>query len=151
MEAWRPYPRTVLDAPEFGRWQAAAGVAVEAAGREAAAGANQWACFLAEQAAQLAVKGLLRGIGAPGWGHDLVALGEHLEAALGEPLDPEVREALATLSQYYIPTRYPDATPSGDPGAHYTPRHAAAAVAHAERIRSFVADRWRRLVEAAGA
>jgi HEPN domain-containing protein len=79
-----------------------------------------------------------------------MALGQHVEAALGAPLDSDVAESLATLSQYYIPTRYPDATPSGNPGAHYTARHAATAVEHAERIRAFVADQWRRLVEASG-
>jgi HEPN domain-containing protein len=65
-----------VDRPEFDRWREAAADAGRAAGIQRTAGMHNWACFLAEQSAQLAVKGLLHGIGTGPWWHDLVALGE---------------------------------------------------------------------------
>ncbi|MGH9228819.1 MAG: HEPN domain-containing protein [Acidimicrobiales bacterium] len=39
---------------------------------------HNWRCFLAEQAAQMAMKALLHGLGRGPWGHDLVDLGNRL-------------------------------------------------------------------------
>ncbi len=66
----------MLDRAEFDRWRVAADDAGRAANVQADAALSNWACFLAEQAAQLAIKGLLHGIGAGAWGHDLVQLAE---------------------------------------------------------------------------
>ncbi|MGH2736718.1 MAG: HEPN domain-containing protein [Actinomycetota bacterium] len=47
-------------------------MARRAADVQHAAALHNWACFAAEQAAQLALKGLLHGLGLGPWGHDLV-------------------------------------------------------------------------------
>ena len=74
-----------LRAEEYERWHTAAARTLAAATSQAEEGFHEWACFLAEQAAQLAVKGLLHATGAPAWGHDLVALADQLEAPVGPP------------------------------------------------------------------
>ena len=68
------YPRVMLDGTEFDRWRAEATEALETARLARNGGRRNWACFLAEQAAQLAVKATLHGVGAGPWGHDLLEL-----------------------------------------------------------------------------
>ena len=53
----------MVDSAEFTRWRAEADVARRSAALQASADVYNWACFLAEQAAQLGVKALLHGIG----------------------------------------------------------------------------------------
>jgi HEPN domain-containing protein len=107
-----------LDEDEFGRWRGEAERALAGARAQADRGIHNWACFSAEQAAQLAVKGLLHGIGGAPWGHDLAALG-NAAAAAGLDLPPEVLDAMRRLGRHYIPARYPDAHAAGQPGQHY--------------------------------
>lgn len=123
----------MVDQTEFLRWRAAADSARQSANLQAGAQLFNWACFLAEQSAQLAVKGLLHGIGAGAWGHDLVELGRALGEAIGEAVPTEVAAALRRLSRHYIPARYPDAHPSGSPGSHYGGEDADQALAGPER------------------
>ena len=134
---------TPLDAEEFGRWRDEAGRALAAARLQADAGLHNWACFMAEQAAQLALKALLHGLGRGPWGHDLLRLGEMArEAGLDAS---EIEDALRRLSRHYIPARYPDAHPSGPAGTHYGPTDAQEAVRDAERTLGFVDRAWQRL------
>src|SRR5687768_10772741 len=93
-----------VDRDEFGRWRAEADAALRAARLQADAGLHNWACFAAEQATQLAVKGLLHGLGRGPWGHDLVRLGEQI--AETDELPVQVGDALRRLSRHYIPARY---------------------------------------------
>jgi len=88
--------------------------------RYAAAGAR-WnlACFVAQQAAEKALKAFLYAQGAEAvWGHSVAELchdaGEH-DAAFSQ-LGTEA----AALDQYYIPTRYPNGLPGGIPADAYT-------------------------------
>lgn len=133
---------SLLDGAEYARWQAASEDAARAAAVQAQAGGHNWACFLAEQAAQLALKGLLHGIGAGAWGHDLVVLGGSIAKHLGDPLPAEVDAALRRLSRHYIPARYPDAHPSGPPSAYYGPADAQQAVSDLDVVRHFTATVW---------
>jgi len=136
--------RPPLDEPEFARWRDEAERALGAATREAGAANHNWSCFLAEQAAQLAVKGLLHGLGRAPWGHDL----EGLTQALGEAgLDPDedVRAAARLLARHYIPARYPDAQPAASPGSRYVPEDSAAALGAAATLLSFVDASWEAL------
>jgi HEPN domain-containing protein len=130
-----------LDEPEFRRWRAEAGNALGAARREAVASNHNWSCFLAEQSAQLAVKGLLHGLGRGAWGHDLVAL----VAACGEAglqVPPAIARAARALSRHYIPARYPDAHPADSPGSRYVADDATAASADAADILAWVDATW---------
>ncbi len=130
-----------LDAEEFARWREEAARALESARRESAAGAHNWACFLAEQSAQLAMKALLHGLGRGPWGHDLIRFGRDAGSAGVEP-PAELDDALARLSRHYIPARYPDAHPGGSAASRYRPSDSAEAIADAERVHAFVDERW---------
>ncbi|HWC12691.1 MAG TPA: HEPN domain-containing protein [Acidimicrobiales bacterium] len=135
----------MLDDEEFRRWRAEAAGALQAGGQTRRGGQHNWACFLAEQAAQLAVKAFLHGVGAGPWGHDLVALGRALSEAVGRPLPPVVEGAVARLSKLYITTRCPDAHPGGWPGERYSDEEAARALEDAELVVATVDDLWRQL------
>ncbi len=139
----------MLDRIEFDRWQSAAEEAHRAAETATRAGHHSWACFLAEQSAQLSLKGLLHGVGAGAWGHDLVELGRVLSGVLGDTLSESLRTALQRLSRHYIPTCYPNAHPAGSPGDHYGSADVEQALADLEAIRRFVVSTWGGLTEAA--
>lgn len=132
-----------LDEEEFRRWRDEADRALEAARVQAGAELHNWACFAAEQGAQLALKALLHGLGRGPWGHDLVRLGE-LAAEAGVDVPADVAAALRRLSRHYIPARYPDAHPSGPPSAHYGASDADEAVADALRVLEFADGEWER-------
>lgn len=133
-----------IDAPEFDRWRAEADRALVSARVQAEAGLHNWACFAAEQAAQLATKALLHGLGRGPWGHDLVRLGE-LAGAAGIDLQPTVLDAMRRLGRHYIPARYPDAHPSGAAAEHYAESDSAEAIRDAEGVLGAVDDAWRSL------
>lgn len=131
-----------LDADEFLRWREHAAAAAQTAGLADGGGRHEWACFLYEQAAQLAVKGLLHALGLEAWGHDLAVLESRVRSSLGGVWPHETTEAAARLSRHYIPARYPDAHASGTPSAHYTPADAAQAERDAGVVLSAVDDAW---------
>lgn len=136
-----------LDGPEFERWLAAADRAVQAAEVQAQASFAEWACFLAEQSAQLALKGLLHGVGAPAWGHDLAALERTAATTIGVAWPPTAARRAERLSRFYIPTRYPDAVPGDIPGHRFDAEDAAAALADARAILGAVRQTWQHLSE----
>jgi HEPN domain-containing protein len=129
------------DEPEFARWRAEADRALTGARVQADAGLHNWACFAAEQAAQLATKALLHGLGRGPWGHDLVRLGE-LAGAAGVDFAPGVLDAMRRLGRHYIPARYPDAHPSGPAAAHYAEADSAEALRDAETVLDAVDQAW---------
>jgi HEPN domain-containing protein len=135
----------MVDAFEFARWRQASEDTARAARVQSNAGIHNWACFLAEQAAQLAVKGLLHGIGAGAWGHDLVALGRALAENADLAIPQDVQAALRRLSRHYIPARYPDAHPSGPPALYYGAADVEQALADLILIHGFVDFVWRQL------
>lgn len=135
----------MVDRDEFLRWREAAEGARRSADVQTRAHLYNWACFLAEQAAQLAIKGLLHGIGAGAWGHDLVELGRALADKMENAIPNQVAAALRRLSRHYIPARYPDAHPSGPPGAHYGREDADQALADLATILQHVDGLWTEL------
>ncbi|MDP8932035.1 MAG: HEPN domain-containing protein [Actinomycetota bacterium] len=139
----------LLDEPEFARWHAAAVEAIDIARAQIGLDAYHWSCFLAEQGAQFAVKGLLHGLGVGAWGHDLAELARRLETALTEQITADVTDAMLRLSRHYNATRYPDAHPAGTPSAHYSASDAQQAVEDARRVLDFVGARWSSLLTAA--
>lgn len=142
-----PYSEPMVDDQEFRRWRSSAEDAADAA-RTLASTAPHSACFLFEQAAQLAVKGLLHGVGTGAWGNDLVALGERLAEALGDPLPADVHAALARLSRFYIGTRYADALPGGSPASHFVPDDARSAESDLLAVVRHVDVTWKSLEKA---
>jgi HEPN domain-containing protein len=135
----------VVDRSEFDRWRAEADTARRAAESQTEARLYNWACFLAEQSAQLAVKGLLHGAGTAPWGHDLVALGRSVTRLIDEAAGEDVAAAFQRLSRHYIPARYPDAHPGGSPSEHYGAQDARQALADLGLVLRYVDDLWARL------
>ncbi|MDQ6928942.1 MAG: HEPN domain-containing protein [Actinomycetota bacterium] len=139
----------LTDRSEFDRWRAQAGHTLKTARLAADGGSNGWACFLCEQAAQLAVKGLLHSTGEDAWGHDLPQLVERASQTLQTDWT-SIADAADELSRHYIPARYPDAHPSGTPDEHYNATSTRLAFSYAEAIIDAVDERWRSLEEADG-
>ncbi len=96
-----------------------------------------WACFAAHQAAEAALKGLHLARGQVAWGHSLLNLLAELPPEVQVP--EEVLEGAKVLDKHYIPTRYPDAHPSGPAARHYTRKEAEEALRLAEAILAFAA------------
>jgi len=91
-------------------------------------GFYNWACFSAQQAAEKAVKAVFQKKGAEAWGHSVYDLLKELAQAL---------EAGLELDKAYIPTRYPNAHPSGSARSRYTAGEAERLIALAEKIIKF--------------
>ena len=62
------------------------------------------------------------------FGHSLVELAAEL------PLEAGLREELAVLDQYYIPTRYPNGLPGAVPYEVYTRKQAEGAAVVCDRV-----------------
>jgi HEPN domain-containing protein len=131
----------LLDLDEYERWRAEASRALRHGELAAQDGLHNWACFSAEQSAQLAVKALLHGLGLGRWGHDLLALGDGLREAGLEVPEP-VHGALLRLSRHYMPARNPDAHAAGSPGDRYGSGDAAQALADAGMVLKLVDEAW---------
>lgn len=130
-----------LDEDEFDRWRGQADRTLDTVALATRGERHEWACFLAEQASQLALKGLLHAIGEQAWGHDLTVLERRASAALHD-LWSACSDEVARLSRHYIASRYPDAHPSGMPGGHYTAADASAAMADARAVLAAVDRAW---------
>jgi len=101
-----------------------------------------WACFKAQQSAELAVKALLHGLGLPTYGHSVSGLLERLPKDLGTE---QVIQDAKTLDKYYVPTRYPNAWVEGTPEDYYTKEDAEKAIKCAEKVVNWVEASWRSL------
>ncbi|MBI2169005.1 MAG: HEPN domain-containing protein [Actinobacteria bacterium] len=112
-------------------------------------GSYHWACFLAEQTAQLAVRALLHGVGSGATGHDLPAFGRRLGEALDTEISGTLDAALKRLSRHYIPPRYPDAHAADEPATHYGHDDTSEALRDADVIIDFVVSTWQELIELA--
>lgn len=93
------------------------------------------ACFSAQQAAEKAVKALFQRIGAVVWGHSVADLLEEL--AQRQVVPEHLRDAALELDKSYIPSRYPDAHPSGSPRRRYIRAEAERLVEYAAQIVGF--------------
>jgi len=104
-------------------------------------GKHYLACFLAQQAAEKALKAIFFARGA-------VAVRGHSVAELctaAEPFDPPLaamRPRLAKLDRYYIPTRYPNGLSGGHPFEAFDARDSADAVALAAEAIDAARDRF---------
>lgn len=118
------------------RWVAQARRDLEAARLLTSHGLHAQSCFLAQQAAEKALKGILYAAGAEVViGHSVARLCD--EIAKLHPDQAERCAEWATLDQYYIPTRYPDALPAGIPSDVFTSRQAEEATSLADEVVAF--------------
>jgi len=98
-------------------------------------GFYNWACFSAQQAAEKAVKAVFQKMGAEAWGHSVADLLKEL--ARRHPLPEGLLDDALELDKAYIPTRYPNAHPSGAPRDLYTEKEARRLIGYAERTCKF--------------
>lgn len=127
-------------AAEARRWVRQAAADVADARALAVHGSAATACFLAQQAAEKALKGVLYADGADTvLGHSVQVLCRDVAARhpAAAPRCPD----WATLDLFYIPTRYPDALPDGVPAEVYTRSQAELAIALADEVLTFAAGR----------
>ncbi|MDY6797087.1 MAG: HEPN domain-containing protein [Actinomycetota bacterium] len=102
-------------------------------------GEYEWACFAAQQGAEMAVKALFQGLGADTWGHSVSALLASLppETGVAEQLVERGKE----LDKHYIPARYPNSHPQGAPLDYYTKSEAERAIENGDAVISFCEDK----------
>ena len=96
----------------------------------------EWACFIAQQAAEKAVKAIFQKRGAEAWGHSLA----ELVKALPDSIPDAVRDAALNLDKFYIPSRYPNGWAAGTPGDYITKDDARNAIGHSKTIIGFCHD-----------
>ncbi|BCU66867.1 DNA-binding protein [Sulfolobales archaeon HS-7] len=130
-----------MDADEFDRWFKSAKLTIDSAKHDLEGGFYNWACFKAQQSAELAVKAYFYGIGQPRTGHTV----SNLLTLLNAPED--LIDMAKYLDKLYIPTRYPDVWQSEAPQYYYTRREAEEAIKYAEEVIKYVEELWRTLLQ----
>ncbi len=97
-----------------------------------------WACFSAQQAAEKAVKAVFQKMGAEAWGHSVADL--LVELSKKHRISEEFMNRALELDKAYIPTRYPNAHPTGSPRRRYTKEEGERLIQYAEEITRFCSD-----------
>lgn len=92
-------------------------------------------CFQCQQICEKAIKSIWYGSGERiVYGHALVELAKEMD------LSENLKDELAVLDQYYIPTRYPNGLPGGVPHSVYTHNQAENAVKVASEVVKLARD-----------
>ncbi len=128
---------------EGARWLEQADEDVRTAEVLVAAGRHYMACFVCQQAAEKALKGLLYALGQElVLGHSVEELAR--QAASLRPELEAVQARVAELDAYYIPTRYPNGLPAGIPARVFGQGAAERALALAREAVDAVRSAWPR-------
>jgi HEPN domain-containing protein len=125
----------MFDREEFERWMAQASDTLNSARQDYSAKSYNWSCFKAQQAAEYAVKALLKGLGVSAYGHSIVKLLKDLETYSMSAVD--LVSCARTLDRHYVPARYPDAFTEGSPFEFYDDKTAIEALGCADKICDF--------------
>ena len=123
----------VMDEAEFERWLRQAEHTLESARSDMEDGDYDWACFKAHQAAEYALKGLLRALGRGAFGHSVFRLIREV-ADLGLEVGPELLRAARRLDRHYLAPRYPNQWAEGAPVDYYDEQDAGEAISEAKSI-----------------
>lgn len=94
-----------------------------------------WCCFTCQQAAEKALKAILEYLGTPTIGRNPLALISEISKHIDVP--KEIDDACRILNRYYIPTRYPNAFPSGAPIHMFNEDDARDALMRLEKVMGF--------------
>ena len=86
-------------------------------------GSYSWACFKAQQAAELALKAILRAVGRPAFGHNLIQLYREAQELCSGGGD-DLMLCVGYLDKLHVPPRYPDAFTEGSPFERFTRQEA---------------------------
>ncbi|MBW2039122.1 MAG: HEPN domain-containing protein [Deltaproteobacteria bacterium] len=95
----------------------------------------EWACFIAQQAAEKALKAVFQRLNAVAWGHSVFDLLRVLSERTA--VDEDFLNCARILDKYYIPTRYPNGFDSGSPYEYFTRRDAEDAIVYSRKILEF--------------
>ncbi|MCX6090099.1 MAG: HEPN domain-containing protein [Candidatus Atribacteria bacterium] len=98
-------------------------------------GFYEWACFIAHQASEKALKSVYQKMGGVVWGHSLSDLLKGLADQISIPQN--ITQAARSLEIFYIPTRYPDGWSSGSPADYFFIEDASNAIDHSRKIVQF--------------
>jgi len=108
---------------------------LQMAGEAAATGFPEWACFIAQQAAEKAIKAVYQRRGEVAMGN---SVGTLLQGLFGDGNVPTALLKVArNLDRWYIQARYPDGFPQGKPGDYVDREDAEDAISGAGRILQF--------------
>jgi len=108
---------------------------LEHAKSDVAGSYHNWACFSAQQSAEKAIKAVFQKMGAEAWGHSVADLLRELSSKV--KVSEELMNRALELDKAYIPTRYPNAHPSGSPRQRYTREEAERLIQYAQKIFKF--------------
>lgn len=97
----------------------------------------EWACFIAQQAAEKAAKAVYQKMGAEVWGHSVSDLLKGLQEKLD--ISNELMDKARGVDRFYIPARYPNSWASGIPGDYINEKDAEDAISDSEKIIQFCA------------
>ena len=117
-------------------WMAQAQRDLSAAQDSLEAGHYEWSAFQSQQAAEKALKALLRFHNYEATGHTLLHLLERVGDFVAVP--PELRAVAQDLDHHYVQPRYPNSFPEGYPGEFYNAETAQRCIEHGKRILGFV-------------
>jgi len=95
----------------------------------------EWSCFVAQQAAEKAIKAVFQKLNATAWGHSIFDLIRILSKKMA--VNEELINCARNLDKYYVPTRYPNGFESGSPYEYFTRRDAEDAIVCGRRITEF--------------
>ncbi|MCX8030273.1 MAG: HEPN domain-containing protein [Thermodesulfovibrionales bacterium] len=127
----------MIDEKEFFRWFKQAEHNLRSAKSDAQDDSFDWACFKAQQAAEMAVKALIVCLGKIVKGHSIFDLLKTLEL-FGFATTEELLKCARKLDKFYIPTRYPDAIGLGSPFESFDSEDFEVALRCSEAILLFV-------------
>jgi len=98
----------------------------------------EWSCFIAQQAAEKAIKAVFQKLNAAAWGHSIFDLMRILSKKVD--VNDELLNSARSLDKYYVPTRYPNSFESGSPYEYFTREDAENAIVCGRRIIEFCKD-----------
>ncbi|MHA1805217.1 MAG: HEPN domain-containing protein [Promethearchaeota archaeon] len=99
-----------------------------------------WSCFLAQQAAEKAIKGLGEVYNLALWSHDLIDLLKQLEEFIEIPNN--MMDHCSILNLYHIATRYHDPFTSGYPSEKFSKYQAEQAINYVKEVVVFVEKKY---------
>jgi amidophosphoribosyltransferase len=108
---------------------------LEMAHKARESGFYEWACFIAQQAAEKAVKAVYQRLGGSAMGHGIGSFLRGLEDRV--PVRADIMKAAKKLDSYYILFRYPNGMDQGAPTDFFDQEDADVAVSSAGEILRF--------------
>ncbi|MHA1912171.1 MAG: HEPN domain-containing protein [Candidatus Kariarchaeaceae archaeon] len=99
----------------------------------------EWACFIAQQSAEKALKAYFQKKGIDAWGHTLIKFCQDIEEE--DSSISQFMDDARLLDKLYIQTRYPNGFSSGSPMDFYSKNDADQAIQSSERLIDWVKEK----------